>query len=1597
MKDMNCNEIQENEIEALKAIYMDDFEIIESNVRSWKVSKKYKEFKIKIKPMDESIRDNVEIYVNIKFPPAYPVIAPEIFLESPKGLSESQYNELKKTIKNKTQELLGSEMVFDLCDLVLEYITNNHVDDKTSSFHQQMIERQEKSIKEEEEKAQKEYERILQLEKEKEEKEKETLSKALEAELFKKEQKLQEERLKRKLIKTEYNLGSLIEFDRPINIYFNSSHSQPLTFLAVTLGPCISKDKYCKTYFALPYNPITNGDTTTPPLLIEEIILFPQTENKIQAIEDLRKIEDTLEKLKNIRHPGILMIYEFKVDDLDLNNISWKLLILQETRLLSSSLKNSLKKCGPLSISLARVYFKELIKAVQVLHLNNINYNYIRTDKIILDCEEETIENSNMESYFDQVYSSVKLISRNYLQYSTNLNEGCFANDSKWAPPESRCETELDSQGDIWDLGIVLVEMLLGPKILDSYTSLTDLLETSFGHFDIHARDLINSMLQIDARDRPKLNKILTHPFLKNETVMVSFSEHLNNPNSSGSNKTQQMMMASSPESNPSNSFQYKSMMEQAQNLTKSISRYENDFEELQFLGRGGFGEVVKARNKLDGRIYAIKKVKLDTKDTENSRKILREVSALSRLHHQYIVRYYTAWLENGNGAWDEDTSEDNSDSEESDSEVSDMDGVEGDFLYTEKSTSFSIKKSMPIRFKRSQSGHTESYDDNSYYDSESNSQSSGLSYRCLYIQMEYCDKNTLRDVIDESISIDECWRILRQILEGLDHLHSQGMIHRDLKPSNLFLAANGDVKIGDFGLATSSNSMSEGVGSRRISYEIYNGSMTSEVGTSFYMSPEVVSKTARYNQKVDMYSLGIIFFEMIYPFSTGMERAMILRDLRLPTILFPQNFPSNLKVQAKIIQSLLNHNEKERPTALELLQSNLLPTRIEDEYIQECIRTIANPTTPHYGKLMNTLFSQPIDRHKDLVYDHKTKNSGELPAAVYSEFIRSLLTVVFKRHGAVEFIAPLLIPKSEKFSEFQKPAYLLDPSGNIVQMPYDLTLPFVRFMSRSNILALKRFTFDRVYRQNMEDDSLIEVQEADFDIITTNKEDIVSESEVMKIVDEIMDSLPISMVTDCYFQINHGLLATIIMDACKVPKQKRANVAVILSQLEAPKTLLQVRSLLSRCHLSKAMVEELLLLYATGDLDLCHNKLRKMSLLKGYKATIDKLFEHLKKVVYYCKKLGINRKIIFNSFNMYNLQYYESGIMFRMIRDGKKGDILAVGGRYDSLLSRYRSPLASTIPLKYGVGVSIALQKLTLLLSQYETQKNNSKKGDEDRNTNIWIPKILDVYITSFGKGLYEERLDIARELWNHQIRCDYRREEEAEFNLDLYLQNNKILGVNWIVFVKSTKKDEHSVKVRNINLKSEVEVPLAELANYLANEIAENHRLDLQAAGITTRRKMEFGNKYLLDDEGLSSGLSDLNINSSSSCMIDEDILPTFNLNLINTAPNKVNPKRKRQLFDRALEAVLKIGKNAFKSGTPVLVMELSREGLRKILECSLQDEDSFKKMLNTLPSNQRAQVQLARSTLLSYNTCVDNDTYSMAWLYSIKDDCALCYQFK
>jgi len=138
-----------------------------------------------------------------------------------------------------------------------------------------------------------------------------------------------------------------------------------------------------------------------------------------------------------------------------------------------------------------------------------------------------------------------------------------------------------------------------------------------------------------------------------------------------------------------------------------------------------------------------------------------------------------------------------------------------------------------------------------------------------LYIQMELCE-STFRDYLNnirEDESIEKRIFYFTQIVEGIKYLHDNDIIHRDIKPSNI-LFIDDTVKICDFGLARHVNSNA---------LNIINGS--SEVGTSFYRAPEI--DTHIYNNKIDVYSLGIILIELLLKYcKTQAERMMCMKEI---------------------------------------------------------------------------------------------------------------------------------------------------------------------------------------------------------------------------------------------------------------------------------------------------------------------------------------------------------------------------------------------------------------------------------------------------------------------------------------------------------------------------------------------------------------------------------------------------------------------------------------------------------------------------------------------------------------------------------------------
>ncbi|RHZ34759.1 hypothetical protein DYB31_006291 [Aphanomyces astaci] len=826
-----------------------------------------------------------------------------------------------------------------------------------------------------------------------------------------------------------------------------------------------------------------------------------------------------------------------------------------------------------------------------------------------------------------------------------------------------------------------------------------------------------------------------------------------------------------------------------------STSRYWNDFKEDKVLGRGGGGEVLKVQNRLDRQWYAVKRIKLDSNDPTMKKKILREANV--HQHH--------------NGG-----------------------PVAGGPRKPKKTTN-----------------------------------------EKLFIQMEYCGGNTLRDVIDQLSlwkSEDKVWTLFRQILEAIAYIHSEGVIHRDIKPPNIFLDAEGTVKLGDFGLATKPpkdvregshddddddaildhvpslnvNHLTDiptyesisrdqaveddhdgGVQDLTVSYESLN--ITAGVGTAFYRAPEQEKEGQRYNQKADMFSLGILFFEMWSPpFTTLMERAEALMDVRQRNQC-PSQWKAPANVQT-IVHWLCAPNPSNRPSAAELLASNLLPPKmeVEEKYLKEALQTLANPKGHFFGQMMQALFVQePVD-HVDYTFDGVHKHKA---MALYAEghgrvFVQRHLQAVFEQHGAVELTTPLLMPKRASCALHVNRCALLDAAGVTVMLPFDFTEPLARFLARNNVSQLKRFHFGRVFRKNVSGGHPREIFEADFDLVWDEKHTgRVMELEVLHVVRQSLES--VGLLGTSYVRLSDARLSRGMLDLCDVPLATRRDVLKWLSQesnlpsVPTSRWKFVVRKMAdvsisdASCDLLKhffhlppdplaalASIESFLVLtmnqlghhdFATSSDAFTSNKTKreqkrdaqlKKSIhdaLLGLQ-NLRALFVDLKSAVALRLDLGLRQEA------------YTSGLMFQVVNS--QNEIMAEGGRYDALVVKYRLPAARIqLPTVRAVGVRFSVDRMVSCLARPQVES----------------PLIL----VCSDPAMLHSRLEVATLLWQSGLTAEFWHPDTKD--LEEYCT---MIGAHWMVLVKKhLLTEKRAVKVRSIkHYDGDVTVPITSLAYFFS-----------------------------------------------------------------------------------------------------------------------------------------------------------------------------------
>ncbi|PNH45142.1 hypothetical protein VD0004_g2641 [Verticillium dahliae] len=1426
-------ELQENELMVLEAIYGDDFRKHTDTQSAWKKSEPSFDIRIRASSDDEFV-----VTLGVVLTATYPKTPPVLTLKDADDIRDVTQFKIQKYLETKPKVFAQEQQ--EMIDRIVEGVREILEDasqakakgHKLPSLEQERA-AHEAALAAQAQKQQQAEERKRAEESKEEER---VLGGLLQEELKRQKDKAKESRRKSKPngfgsvppmgIGHDLEDGQII-FDQPCRATDKTGNE--IFFQAVS-----DKTEHAKGPISTVFDvrPVLPNGQERPLLALKETRLRTAGKDTSVFKKQIQSLESLLESLKAVRHKNLLDVLDFRVDREQENGDGkapslWTFTILTPLAE-KGSLEELLDLAGHLEVGKVRAWTRDLLDALNFLHNKSVVHQDIHTGNILLFREPtgEVVPKLADAGYQRELHGmSAK---------ARALPGLASARSAYWLPPEIAAVSRPNytAKTDVWDFGVVFLQMIFGLDVPNKYHAPAALLEALC--LSNPLQELTTRFFKQDVKKRPRPFELSSSEFLATDAPVL-VQERMSISNSYHSNDSSQMLMP-------------RLRRESTNRTMNSSSRYREDFVEEGRLGKGGFGEVVKARKKLDGQIYAIKKI--SQRSQSSLTEILKEVRLLSQLSHPAVVRYYNTWVE----------------------EIPEVSESEGD-TSTDMGTDASMEtlsQQPEIMFATSTGGldfmsssgypqvefgyedsdgledddDDEDDDENDDDDETSSDMEDELApaspmigrelgdgkrarvqraYRTvLYISMEYCEKRTLRDLIARKLyqNNSELWRLFRQILEGLAHIHGLSIVHRDLKPENIFIARSSDgvdnVKIGDFGLATS--------GQFAVDRGIANGmeadDVTRSIGTASYAAPEVRSAAnGTYSSKVDMYSLGVIFFEMCYPPMLGMQRAEVLGQLRRSPAILPSDFKPAERTQTEIILSLLTHNPKDRPSSFELLQSGKLPVQMESETIRRTLAGLADPSSPYYKKMLSTLFSRPVEQAKDYAWDMHTSLPSQADL-LNQNIVKKALISIFRRHGALEMPRSCLYPRSAHYAD--NVVKLLDSSGTVLQLPYDLTMGHARALAKqSGSPAIQRtFTFGNIFRDRQDTGQPQMLGEVDFDIVTTDTLDLaLKEAEVLKVLDEIVSTFPSLSSTQMCFHIGHSELLQLIFEYCRVEPSSRRAAADVLSKLNIhgftwQKIRTELRSPL--VGVSSTSVDELQRFDFRDTPSKAFSKLKTLFEGSDTYQQASSTLAHLKEVSEYAKRLGVVSKIYVNPLNSLKESFYTGGILFSCLYDKKMKDVFAAGGRYDSLIKEHRPKVGGQYEERHAVGFNLAWEKLA------RVPKTGGKaflKKTEEESQSIFTARRCDVLIASFDAAVLRTTgVEILQILWAHNVSAELAKDSRSPEDL---LSKYRDDSYSWVVIIKQ----DAMLKVKSLGKKDvpDVDIAMAQLLSWLRAEIRE------------------------------------------------------------------------------------------------------------------------------------------------------------------------------
>jgi translation initiation factor 2-alpha kinase 4 len=620
---------QNEEIMVLKAIYGDDYVEHKAANTAWKKSEP--SFDIRIKALSN---EDMAVTLSVVLTATYPKSVPLLSLKGDGSLNESTMFKLQKFIETKPKSLAASEqaepMIHELAE-GLQDILEDAAQIKAQGLELPSLEEERAAHENELAKQALEQQREAERRKQDAMKEEErVMQDMLQQEVERQRLKAKESKRRHKPLTMSSNHPEItadygesrVEFDQASEI--TDSVGNVFQFNTVIGKTVLQEGPISTTYRVWPG---INGAHGCCGLALKEFELRFSSKDSVQFKKQLQALESLLESIKKITHRNIISLMNYRIDpmhgDDDSTSAGWIARVL--TPLADKGpLGELLELAGHLDVGKVRSWTADLLNALGFLHSHGIVHQDIHPRNILLfrEATGDIVPKLSDVAYEREMHAICRK--------SNSVSPVNSARSSYWLPPEiaGNSKPQFTQKSDVWDLGVVFLQMIFGSDVFQRYQSPNALIESVFLSSSCH--ELVTRFFKLDPKKRPRAFELSSSEFLATDAPVLIEDYPPVLPRSQS--------LSSIPQGLPLR-LRRDSIAQHG-----ASSRYREDFVEEGRLGKGGFGEVVKARKKLDGQIYAIKKI---TQRSQSSlTEILKEVRLLSQLSHPAVVRYYNTWLE---------------------------------------------------------------------------------------------------------------------------------------------------------------------------------------------------------------------------------------------------------------------------------------------------------------------------------------------------------------------------------------------------------------------------------------------------------------------------------------------------------------------------------------------------------------------------------------------------------------------------------------------------------------------------------------------------------------------------------------------------------------------------------------------------------------------------------------------------------------------------------------------------------------------------------------------------------------------------------------